>query len=86
MVAWKPFGRPASARSFRAAAGSYLKYWAPSPSWSAGTDHSLSAAGTAGFRTPTPSATASMMPLRSMARDMARRTRTSLNGGLSLRK
>ena len=50
-----------------------------------GMDQSWSAAGTGGLTTPTPSKMASMMPWRSMAMDMARRTRTSLKGGLSVR-
>ena len=50
-----------------------------------GIDHSLRAAGTGGLSTPTPSKTASMMPLRSMASDMAWRTRTSLKGFWSVR-
>ena len=50
-----------------------------------GTDHSLRAAGTGGFSAPTPSYTASMMPGRLMASDMARRTLMSLKGGLSVR-
>ena len=50
-----------------------------------GMAQSLSAAGTGGLRTPTPSKVASIMPLRLMASDIARRTRTSLNGALSVR-
>ena len=50
-----------------------------------GIDQSLSAAGTGGLKTPTPSAVASRMPWRSMASDMAWRTRTSLNGFWSVR-
>ena len=50
-----------------------------------GSAQSLSAAGTAGLNTPTPSAIASMMPWRSMACEMAWRTRTSLNGFWSVR-
>ena len=51
-----------------------------------GSVQSLSAAGTAGLYTPTPSAVASMMPWRSMAWEIACRTRTSLNGFWSVRK
>ena len=71
--------------SFLAWARSYLYQRPPSPSWSMGTDHSLRAAGTGGFSAPTPSYTASMMPGRLMASDMARRTLMSLKGGLSVR-
>src|SRR5262249_50589471 len=45
----------------------------------------LEAAGTAGFITPTPSSVASTIADRSIAMDMARRTRTSLKGALSVR-
>src|SRR5262249_13241803 len=68
-----------------AAGGSYWYQRAPSPSCAIGIDHSLSAAGTAGFGVPPPSATASRIPWRSMASDMARRTRTSLKGARSVR-
>ena len=50
-----------------------------------GSAHSESAAGTGPLIAPWPSSTASIMPLRSMASEMACRTRTSLNGGLSVR-
>ena len=44
-----------------------------------------SAAGSGPLMAPTPSNMESIWPLRSMAREMACRTRTSLNGGLSAR-
>ena len=51
-----------------------------------GSDHSLSAAGTGGLkRADALVGRVDDAPVRSMARDMARRTRTSLNGGLSVR-
>src|SRR6266849_3140751 len=66
-----PPGCPAAASSRRASAGSCLKYLAPSPSCAMGSDHSFSAAGTAGLKMPTPSWVASMMPWRSMASEIA---------------
>src|SRR2546430_2298983 len=46
MLPGNPLGCPAAASSRRAAAGSCLKYLAPSPSCARGSDHSFRAAGT----------------------------------------